>query len=93
MLNRMMRPADQRDEKAVEGAIDMLKKPMRVLDEHLKGRDYLLGKDFTVADLNVAGVLILGQFVQLDLSATPLVQAWLDRCTQRPGAQKARSLK
>lgn len=90
-LNRMMRPPEQRDEKAAKEAIEGLGKPLKVLDDHLKGRDYLLGKDFTIADLNVAGVLILLQMLQIDMSSTPAAKAWLDRCLARPSLERART--
>ena len=86
--NRMFLPKDQRDEKAAADAAESLRAPLQVLEGHLTGRQYLLGSDFTIADLNVASVLILGTFVQLDLSATPLAKAWLDRCLSRPSMQK-----
>jgi glutathione S-transferase len=92
-LNRMMRPENERDEKAVTAAFEALKKPLKVLDDALKDRPYLLGNEFSVADLNVAGVLMLGTFIQLDLSATPKVAAWLEKCTARPALVKARGLK
>jgi glutathione S-transferase len=86
--NRMLLPQDQRDEKAAAAAAQSLKVPLQVLEGHLKGREYLLGSDFTIADLNVASVLVLATFVQLDLSATPAAKAWLDRCLSRPSMQK-----
>jgi glutathione S-transferase len=84
----MLLPKDQRDEKAAAAAAQSLKVPLQVLDGHLKDRQYLLGSDFTIADLNVASVLVLATFVQLDLSATPVAKAWLDRCLSRPSMQK-----
>jgi glutathione S-transferase len=90
-LNRMMRPAAERDEKAAADAVETLKKPLQVLDDHLKGRAYLLGNDFTVADLNVAGVLILAPMIQVDLSYAPAAKAWLDKCLARPALEKARA--
>src|SRR5262249_6758462 len=92
-LNRFMRPEAERDEKAVAAAYEALKKPLKVLDEHLKDRQYLLGSEFTVADLNVAGVLMLAPMAQVDLAPTGNVSGWLDRCLSRPAVQKARGLK
>lgn len=59
-----------------------------VLDRHLEGRDWLVGKDFSVADVNVAGVLNLALSGRLDLSQWGNVKEWLDRCYGRPGAKK-----
>lgn len=59
-----------------------------VLDRHLEGRDWLVGKDFSVADVNVAGVLNLALSGRLDLSQWGNVKEWLDHCYGRPGAKK-----
>ncbi len=59
-----------------------------VLDRHLEGRDWLVGGDFSVADVNVAGVLNLALSGRLDLSQWGNVKEWLDRCYGRPGAKK-----
>ena len=58
-----------------------------VLDRHLEGRDWLVGESFSVADLNVAGVLNLALSGRLDLSQWGNVKEWLDRCYGRPGAK------
>ena len=93
LRNRVMAPAEQRDEQAAKKAQDALVAPLKVLDDHLKGRDYLLGKDFTIADLNAAGALMFAPLVRLDMSAVPVAKAWLDKCLGRPALQKARALK
>ena len=92
LVNRVFLPADQRDEKAAQKAADALKAPLKVLDDQLKGRDYLLGKDFTIADLNVAAVLSFALLVKLDMSATPAAQAWLQKCLGRDANKKVRGL-
>jgi glutathione S-transferase len=73
-------------------AVDALKAPLKVLDEQLKGREYLLGKDFTIADLNVSAVLSFATLVKLDMSATPNTQAWLQKCLGREANQRVRKL-
>ncbi len=93
LMHRMFLPAEQRSEQAVANATGALKAPCAVLDGHLKGRDHLLGKDFTIADLNVASVMSLVMLVKVDLSATPTAQAWLSKCLARPAFQKAAKLK
>ena len=45
----------------------MLVAPFKVLDEAVAKQPYLLGDDFTVADLNVAAVI--SRAVDMDLSA------------------------
>jgi glutathione S-transferase len=92
LSHKLFLPADQRDEKKASAAADALKGPLGVLEGALKGHDYLLGSKFTIADLNVAGVLVFGTYVKFDHSATPAVQAWLQKCFERESFKKLRSL-
>ena len=93
VMHRVMLPADQRDEKVAVAALEKLKAPLKVLDDHLQKSDYLLGKEFTIADLNVASVLSIAQYIQLDLSPTPTAQKWLQKCLERPAHQRAGAMK
>ena len=93
LVNRVFAPPEHRNEQAAVKAIEELKPPLKVLDAHLHNREYLLGKEFTIADLNVASVLGLSMFAKLDLSATPAAQKWLQKCMGRPANQKAASMK
>ena len=84
LLNRAFLPETQRDAKKADEAAERVKTPLKVLEGQLTG-DYLGGKDFTVTDLNVASVLSWAPLGGLDLSIAPKSQAWLGRCTARPG--------
>jgi glutathione S-transferase len=79
-------PPAERDPKMAAAAIELLAAPFGVLDHALAARAYLLGNDFTVADLNVAAVAL--RAIAMDLSATPHFGDWLQRCYERPAAQK-----
>jgi glutathione S-transferase len=91
--HRVMLPADKRDEKVALASLETVRAPMKVLDDHLQKSEYLLGKEFTIADLNVASVMVLATFIQLDLSATPASQKWLQKCLGRPANQKVVAMK
>ncbi len=93
LVNRVMAPPEQRNEKAATAAVEALKAPLNALEETLKGREYLLGKNFTIADLNVAAVMSWIPMMKLDISSTPNVQAWLQRCLGREANKKVRGLK
>ncbi|HLI80611.1 MAG TPA: glutathione S-transferase family protein [Candidatus Binataceae bacterium] len=93
LMHRVLLPADQRDEKAATKAADALKAPLKVLDDALKGREYLLGNTFTIADLNVASVLSWAAMMRLDMSATPTAAAWLQKCLGREANARVRQLK
>jgi len=62
-----------------------------VLDDHLKGRDFILGNKFTIADLNVAGVLLGALLVGYDTSPFPAVTKWFEKCVSRDAHQRNRS--
>jgi glutathione S-transferase len=91
--HRMILPADKRDEKVALKAVETLKAPLKVLDEHLRKSEYLLGREFTIADLNVASVLSITRYTQVDLSPTPTVQKWLQKCLERPANQRVAAMK
>jgi glutathione S-transferase len=93
LRNRVLLPVEQRDEKAAQAAVEALKTPIKALDSALEGKEYLLGKNFSIADLNVASVLSWAPMMKLDLSATPRVEAWLQKCLGRDANKKVRTLK
>jgi glutathione S-transferase len=90
-LHAVRLPPDERDAAKREEALKVLAAPFRVLDAAVAGRPYLLGGDFTVADLNVAAVI--SRAIEMDLSAVPNLKAWLTRCLDRPAARAALALK
>jgi glutathione S-transferase len=92
LRNRVLLPQEQRDAQKANDAAQRFVGPLQVLDGALAEKMYLLGDAFTVADLNVASVLMLAPLASLDLSSAANAQAWLGRCTSRPAlgrAQKA----
>lgn len=93
LMHKVLLPADQRDEKAGQKAADAIKAPLKVLDDALKGKEYLLGNTFTIADLNAASVLSWAAMMRLDLSATPTAAAWLQKCLGREANAKVRAMK
>ena len=76
-------------EKAKEHAAE-LERPLKVLEKHLANSTFLLGDDFTIADLNVASVLSWAQGAQVDMTDYPHVVAWLGKCLGRPAVNAAR---
>ena len=64
-----------------------LEQPLTVLDGVLKGRQYLVGDRFTVADLNVASVFQWGAMAKMDMAPHANVQAWQQRFFARPACK------
>src|SRR6185503_8552446 len=90
-LHAVRLPPAERDAARREEALKVLVAPFKVLDAAVAQQLYLLGSNFTVADLNVAAVI--SRAVDMDLSVVPNLKAWLDRCLDRPAAREALALK
>ena len=59
------------------------------VDKHLTGNDYLLGKDYSVADAYLFTISNWAARVDVDLSPTPNVLAYRKRVGARPAVQAA----
>jgi glutathione S-transferase len=90
-LHAVRLPPEDRDPKTLAQAVAILSPPFRVLDGALAGSPYLLGNDFTVADLNVAAVT--SRAIGMDLATMPRLADWLRRCHDRPAARAAVKLR
>ena len=89
VIQRVFTPAEKRDAKVEERALRGLKRPLGVLDAALSDREYLLGGEFSVADLNLAGVMHLMQTVGIGLDDYPNVLRWRTACSARPALARA----
>ncbi|MEZ5752071.1 MAG: glutathione S-transferase family protein [Paracoccaceae bacterium] len=61
-----------------------LMRPLARIEQHLQGRDWLMGGRFTVADIMVEECLRYAQPHPPALAPFPMVRAWLERCQSRP---------
>ena len=80
------------DQSIIDNAGKQLDRPLLVLDTHLATTDYLLGDEFSVADLNLAGVMLLLQMVDFDLSPYGKVSSWMTQCYNRDALKRAQAL-
>jgi glutathione S-transferase len=80
--------AADRDVKQLAAAASEVEKLWRVIDTHLKGRDYLEGNTFTLADI-VIGAYARRWFgiAELVRPALPELERWYVGITQRTGFQ------
>ncbi len=90
-LHAVRLPPAERNAALREEALQVIAAPFKVLDAAVVKQPYLLGDNFTVADLNVAAVI--NRAVDMDLSTVPNLKAWLMRCLERPAARTALALK
>ena len=83
LLHRAVLPEFARDASYAERDELLLRKPLGVLNDALVGHEYLVGNSFTVADLNVASILVWGKMARLDMSTLSEATRWLDGCLAR----------
>jgi glutathione S-transferase len=87
LRNRLILPAPERDAAAAREAEEQLARPLATLERGLT-HEHLVAEEFTVADVNVASILVFAVLGQVDLGRLPRVTSWLIRCLERPAARK-----
>ena len=90
VVQKLFVPEEKRNMKAIEGSEKGLQRPLAVLDAHLASQAYLLGVQFSIADLNLSAVMMLLKQVKMDLSAFENVGKWMKTCYDRPACKRAR---
>jgi GSH-dependent disulfide-bond oxidoreductase len=69
------------------------KRLLAVLESRLAGRDWIMGSDYTIADVSLLGwvrnlIGFYGAREIVDYDALKQVPAWLERCVARPAVQR-----
>ncbi len=91
VVQKLFTPEDKRDPKAIARAERGLDRPLQVLDAHLADREWLVGSAFSIADLNVAAVMLLLDMVGFDVSGYAHVNRWWLACKSRPSLAAAQA--
>ena len=89
MLHAQFLPEDERDSRTLERNRKTLSAYLGVLDEELADHKYLVGNEFTAADIVVGyGIFALKLFRQMPTGYKHL-EDWFERLSARPAYQKA----
>jgi glutathione S-transferase len=91
LVERAFKPADKRDLNKANAAEEAFKPRMDYLNQHLAGRQYLVGNQFTIADLNAAACIAAAVPGGFKMDTYPNVKRWLDACTSRQAFKDTRS--
>ena len=78
----------ERDMVTIEKHRDALGRPLRMLNRHLSENTYLLGDQFSIADVNVAGTVSLAR---IDWSPYPEIERWQASCQERAAFKRAQA--
>lgn len=80
------RPADQEAIARAETAFHPL---ARILDDHLSGKQYLLGENLGLPDFSLGAYLVYSHLAHVPLEAYGHIAAWYERLAALPAWQKA----
>lgn len=76
-------PAEQHNAKAAAAAQSDVRDCLRILDQALTGRQYLLA-GYSVADTHVNSLIDWLRYMKVDFSDCERVNSWSQRCAARP---------
>ena len=77
-------PAEQHNAPAAEAAKKDITNCLRILNEHLEGKSYLVGDSYTLADTHLNSFTAWLRHMKMDLSSYANINAWSGRCADRP---------
>jgi glutathione S-transferase len=80
----VMRPDEKKDFTGVSSARDYITSAYVILEERLKGRQWIVGDTFTMADCSACPALYYGNLVEPLGNKYPSVASYLERLKQRP---------
>ncbi|MEN8893590.1 glutathione S-transferase family protein [Planktotalea arctica] len=78
-------PEDKRPQEVIGFNLGRLKAAYAVLNDHLAGRDWIVGTAITTADISCCGYLFYPEPFGFNRVDWPHIDAWLTRIEQTPG--------
>ena len=78
-------PEDKRPKEVIAFNLGRLKAAYSVLNDHLAGKDWIVGHEITVADISCCGYLFYPEPFGFSRAEWPHIDAWLTRIEQTPG--------
>jgi glutathione S-transferase len=85
-------PEERRDAEAIKKAREKLPPLLQTLDSELESKPFLMGEDFSLADLNVHSVVTVCEQIDVDLTDYQNVKGWMGRVESRPAYQSYQAL-
>ena len=88
VVETILLPPERRNEENVQRATKLLSRMLGGIEQHLDGREYL-ASEFSGADIMTGHACTVARRLGADLSDKPRVEAYIERCNQRPALQRA----
>ncbi|MBU2532511.1 MAG: glutathione S-transferase family protein [Alphaproteobacteria bacterium] len=86
--NIIRTPPSGPDQSAIDAGCNKMRTSFAMLDARLAGRDYVLGDEFTVADVPIGCATYRWYALPVEHGDFPNVRAWYERLAARPAYQK-----
>jgi glutathione S-transferase len=83
-LGLIRTPPEKRDAAAIKAGEARTEAALRILDSHLTGRDHILGKQLTVADIPLGCAVHRWYALPIERPELPNLRAWYERLVARP---------
>ena len=91
-FQKLLKPliGQEPDATRIEEAVAKFSRHAKALDQHLDGRDWLVGERMTLADLAVAAELTYAEATELPMDEFPNIQRWFAAIEALPAWQSTR---
>ena len=76
---------EQRDADVIKNSVREVEAGLRILDNHLAERTFVMGEHFTIADIPLGCVTYRWFALDIKHADLPNLRAWYDRLTKRQG--------
>lgn len=88
-FQRIAAPNGHEEPFSIKRYVDESRRLMEVLDTHLENRDWMVGDQYTIADMMIYPWARAYPWAKVSVDGLPHLQKWFDRIDARPAVQKA----
>lgn len=88
LIQMVFVPEERRDHALIEKAKMKVPGHLKILDQAIAGKDYLVGNKLTVADINMASVVAILSHLHLDISSYKGILHWMEKMNSRPAFRR-----
>lgn len=92
LIQMVFVPADKRDQAIIEKAKSRIPDRLKILDNAIANKTYMIANQFTLADLNLASVAKIGLSLGYDYKEYPNLTRWLMNIKERESFRKVSAM-
>ena len=81
-------PEDKRNQNIIDNAQKKLPEMLAILDNELKDSEMLVADKFSLADLNIASVVMICEAIRFDITSFKEIKRWMETISKRPAFEK-----